>query len=90
MLKYPDDVIDLSMDHTFKVGKPVNYRRTDDGKFAHQYCKLFIVLGSSKEVLGFELYSQSESKDVLVNLEVDPLEIEAIFVDDSCKERNFY
>ena len=74
----------ISVDHTFKVGKPIGGHRKQDNKFIKSYMKLFIVLNEEGAVVAWELTnstSQDEIETVLndVNFKLKNSQISYIY-----------
>ena len=54
----------ISVDHTFKVGKPIGGHREQDNKFIKSYMKLFIVLNEEGAVVAWELTNSTSQDEI--------------------------
>ena len=85
----------ISVDHTFKVGKPIGGHREQDNKFIKSYKKLFIVLNEEGAAIAWELAnstSQDEIEPVLneVKFKLKNNPINYIYTDTCCGFKKVY
>ena len=85
----------ISVDHTFKVGKPTGGHREQDNKFIIRYKKLFIVSNEEGAVVAWELTnstSQDEIEPVLdeVKFKLKNNSINYIYTDTCCGFKKVY
>ena len=85
----------ISVDHTFKVGKPIGGHREQDNKFIKSYKKLFTILNEEGAVVAWELTNSTsldEIEPVLngIELKLKNNQISYIYTDTCCGFKKVY
>ena len=79
-------------DHTFRVSKFIEERRTTDNKFVKQFENLFIILNENHQIIGWRLTTSTSFEEIRSLLQELKQEIDVtrVIVDDCCKVRSLY
>ena len=83
----------IAADATFKISKPIEFRRKEDNKIVRQYNNLFIILNGNREVVQWKLclnLRHEEIREMLEKIAERNPNIEKLLVDNCCAERQLY
>ena len=83
----------IAADATFKISKPIGFRRKEDNKIVHQHNNLFIVLNGKREVVQWKLclYLRHEKiRETLEKIAERNPNVEKVLVDNCCAGRQLY
>ena len=83
----------IEADATFKISKPIGFRRKENNKIVRQYNNLFIVLNRNREVVQWKLclnLRHEEIRQMLGEIAERNPNIEKVLVDNCCAERQLY
>ena len=83
----------IAAEATFKISKPIGFRRKEDNKIVRQYNNLFIVLNGNREVVQWKLclnLKHEEIREMLEKIAERNPNIEKVLVDNCCAERQLY
>ena len=83
----------IAADATFKISKPIGFRRKEVNKIVRQYNNLFLVRNGKREVVQWKLclnLRHEEIRKMLEKIAERNPNIEKVLVDNCCAERQLY